>query len=105
MPGVVADDDGDELRPLSDEPARGRIGAVPDRARDAAYALARLDADVGAIVQHPRDRGDRDARLLGDVSDGGPAAHELLTNSGSGSHRLRLPLRDPPTIEEAHGTH
>jgi len=28
----------------------------------------------------------------------------LLTNSGSGSQRQRLLLRDPNKIEEAHGT-
>src|SRR5207247_5838667 len=61
-----------------------------------AHPLARLDADVGPVVQDPGDRRDRDTCLLGDVAYGGAPAHGLLTNSGSGSQRLAAAAASPP---------
>src|SRR4029077_5423115 len=68
------------------------------------HTFACLLADVRPVVQHPGDGRDRDAGPVGDVADGGAAAHGLLTNSGSGSHRqaaaaARTPLQSRRPME------
>jgi hypothetical protein len=76
VPGVIADDNGDESRLLGCQRACDRIGAVADRSGHLANALTRLHAHVALVVQRAGDSRDRDAGAYCDILDRRSLAHE-----------------------------
>ena len=69
MPPRRADDERDDLRPLSAEIPRARMHPVIELARSAVHTLVQFWADEGTVIQRAGDRGGRDVRSSRDIRD------------------------------------
>jgi hypothetical protein len=61
---------GDKARARAREPTRGRVGRESALLDDTEHRFARIRGDTRLLVEHARDRRDRDAGFPCDVADG-----------------------------------